>query len=238
MSARTLIAITLLISPFKSIANNGVNLGLSLGQSFENVASFETDIGYRNNSWLFTFGLDNSSVTDTEFTSQIAYTLNKSDDYSIDIGVGLEASNPVLSYGVHRKIFKQIDAELGIKTVFGTNNGNKQEGYLTIRYYLTGSDSNTGHISNSIKSNIPAKTVGVSVAEAVQPKLDYSLEVDVIESVSQPIVHIVVKDEWLLKLSRMYDVSLDKILLVNPDIANPNIIFPDQLIVIPEAIVK
>lgn len=236
MSARAFIAITLLVTPFMSLANNGLNLGLSLSQSFEDAASIEADIGFRSNSWLFTLGLDNNFVSDTELTSQIVYTVNKSDDYSIDIGVGLAGTSPVLSYGVYRSIFKQFDAGLSIKTVFGANNEYEQKAYFNIRYYLNDRDSDTSYISTDIKPTVPVEPIDIFVAETAQPELEYSQKSDVIEPVSQPKEHIVVKDEWLLKLSRMYGVRLDKILLVNPDITNPDVIFPGQLIIIPEEI--
>jgi hypothetical protein len=127
----------------------------------------------------------------------------------------LEDKNAFLSYGINYKLSENIDVGLGMRTVFESRNENSQEGFLNTRFYFNQKKS-----EKVIEENID------SVKEVS------SLDRVFYEDKRQSISYTVRKGDWLLKITKMFDVDLKEIIILNPDIINSDLIYPGQIILI------
>jgi hypothetical protein len=210
----------LLLEPINTLASEGISLGLNAGSDFKDMDYIGLDVGYKNDDILFSLGFKKNTRNEVDFVSGIYYDLYRNSEFSLYLGSGLEDKNAFLSYGTNYKLSENIDLGIGIKTVFEDRNKNRQEGFLNARFYLSPEGKNR---------NMPRH---VRKKDDVAKKENYDLDREINENIVRSITHIVKKNEWLLKISRNYDVSVDDILTLNQNIKNPNLIYPGQIIFI------
>ncbi|KIP66037.1 hypothetical protein SN11_23365 [Vibrio harveyi] len=205
----------LLLEPINSLASEGISLGLNAGSDFKDMDYIGLDVGYKNDAILFSLGFNKNTGNEVDFVSGIYYDLYRNSEFSLYFGSGLEDKNAFLSYGINYKLSENIDFGLGMRTVFESRNKNSQEGFLNTRFYF-----NQQKTEKVIENNID------SVKEVS------GLDRVFYEDKRQPISYTVRKGDWLLKITKMFDVDLKEIIILNRDIINPNRIYPGQIILI------
>jgi len=205
----------LLFEPINTLASEGLGLGLNAGSEFKDIDYIGLDFSYRNDAILFSLGFNKNTRNEVNFASGLYYDVYRSSDFSIYFGSGFEEKDAFFSYGVNYKLSRGVDFGLGMRTVFASRNENRQEGFLNTRFYFDQQKAE--------------KVIEKDIDNVKEPS---SLDRVSYENRTQPISYTVKKGDWLFKIKRMFNVELKEIIKFNPDIINPDSIYPGQVIFI------
>lgn len=224
MRINTILMVVFLFLSNVNVAKSSFNLGVINGTDFDKTSYFGLDLGVEDDLILYKVGFSRYSAKETNFVSEIVYNLYDSHKYSIYAGAGIEDSDFLLTYGVNYNLTKSMKLEFGMRTILESNRYNQQEGYVGVRFYANN--------ANNITDVLPLPDEDIPLKEITETKglvsEDDSVFLENYEVSSN--LYVIKEGDWLLKISRELNVELETLLMLNPDILEPNIIYPNQVI--------
>lgn len=151
----------------------------------------------------------------------LRYNVYEGINWGFNLGAGLEGNDPKIAYHFSYEITPLASIVLGFNTIFDSNEKNRLEANFGFNYFFYSSPTDLT-INEVLVSDDEELYSHTQKEEVIKPIAS--------EKKSLVRVYIVEKGDWLIKISKILNTDLETLLLMNSDIENPDLIYPDQLI--------